>query len=211
MTKTVDQHLTFWEASCDLTTFTRWCGNVEPWKEEICDMIMDVGFESVLDIGCGTGVVKEILDTKNYPADHIYVGTEITPQFIQVCRSKSIPTLSVDLRNMKIFKDEEFDCVLCLDVLNHQVEDPRLLLQEMLRTTKKLLIVSFFRDFLDGDDCVNVVHKAENMIYAEWSRKYLTNFLDTLDVSYEWVERKATPGKHLKPASLFIMKNLEDI
>jgi len=219
MTDKISKHLRFWEDSCDISTFTGWCGLVEPWKEDLCKMIMELDLKSVLDIGCGTGIMKEILDTNNYPADHVYVGTEITPQFIEACRSKSIPTLSVDLRNMKIFKDEEFDCVLCLDVLNHQVEDPHILLEEILRVTKKLAVVSFFREFRTDPrpppwfrspitpDPVHIIKKHDNLIYAEYSKSYIEGFLELQDVTYEWVTRRTTPGRHPKPASLFIIKD----
>jgi SAM-dependent methyltransferase len=200
-------HLRFWQESCNFKDFQRWCGTPEPWKEELGALIVELGLKSVLDIGCGTGSMKEVLDNRGYPSDARYLGTEITPKLIKFCELKNIPVVDRDLRDLGNFADEEFDCILCLDVLNHQKEDPRLLLQEMLRVTNKLLIVSFFRDFLAGHDCVNFVHKHDNCIYAEWSRKYLENFLDTLDVTYEWVERKTSDGKHSKPASLFIMKD----
>ena len=121
------QHLGFWEDSCSLEEFYKWCGTVEPWKRELAQMIVTGDFKSVLDIGCGVGVMKDILDQVKYPSEYCYVGTEITPQFITECRSKDIPTRSVDVRDMSIFKDKEFECVLCLDVLNHQTEDPHTL------------------------------------------------------------------------------------
>ena len=217
------KHLRYWEDSCALSQFHEWCGKSEPWKEELAQLIVDVDFKSVLDVGCGVGVMKEILDANEYPSDYYYVGTEITPQFIEECRSKDIPTLPVDLRDMSVFKDKEFDCVLCLDVLNHQLEDPHVLLEEVIRVTKKLAVVSFFRAFRPPTSRtlaawnldlthkeVHIQRKHNNLIYAEYSIEYLEKYLNSLDMSgitYQWATRTTTPGKHPKPSTLMIMRD----
>ena len=218
MTDEISKHLRFWEDSCDISTFTGWCGLVEPWKEDLCKMILELDLKSVLDIGCGTGIMKEILDFYNYSSEYRYLGTEITPKFINLCETKNIPVCRDDLSELSAYRDEEYQCVLCLDVLNHQAEDPLPMLKEITRLTEKLAVVSFFREFrppvpdkpwdLSFDDApVRVIKKHDNLIYAEYHKKYIEGFLDTLDVTYEWTTRRTTPGRHPKPPSLFIIKD----
>jgi len=207
MTEEISPHLRYWEESCEISTFAAWCSRHEPWKKELCAMIVELNFKSVLDIGCGTGVMKDILDMYKFSKEHAYLGTEITPKFLDLCRLKEIPVVDLDLRDLTSLTDEAFECTLCLDVLNHQKEDPRALLNGIMRVTKKLAIVSFFRDFLAGRDHITFTQKHDNLIYAAYSRKYIEEFLETLDVTYEWVERKTTESRFSKPPTLFIMKD----
>ncbi len=206
-------HLAFWEEDCPRDTFERWCGQKETWKREIGSVISTMKLKSVLDIGCGTGIMKHIIDDEPNQVER-YLGLEITPSFVDSCNEEGIPAQLGDIRNLQSFKDREFDCVLCLDVLNHQKEDPRPLLDEMLRVTNKLLVISFFKQFLNKHEEPRVEYKHHNMIYAFWPQELLTDHLErpyygppvSRGISWRFLSRPCDPGKMPKPPTLFIMR-----
>ena len=206
-------HLTFWEENCSLDTFERWCGQKETWKREIGSVISTMKLESVLDIGCGTGIMKQIIDDESSQVER-YLGLDITPSFVVACNEQGIPAQLGDIRNLQSFKDREFDCVLCLDVLGHQKEDPRPLLDEMLRVTNKLLVISFFKEFLKKHKEPMVKYKYRNLIYTSWPEGLLTDHLErpyggprvSRGISWRFLTRPCTLGKKPKPPTLFITR-----
>ena len=76
-------------------------------------------FESVLDVGCGTGAVLALLHEK-YP-DKRYVGLDLTPEMIEVARTKVAPGMEFvvgDAENLP-FGNDSFDAVLCSNSFHH--------------------------------------------------------------------------------------------
>jgi len=90
----------------------------------------------VLDFGCGEGTVFDLLRQKNID----YVGLEISEEGARKSRAKGATVVVVDPMEKKLpFNDHEFDYVLLLDVLEHNLE-PEILLSEAKRVAKNIIV-----------------------------------------------------------------------
>lgn len=92
---------------------------------------LDMKFESILDAGCGTG--QNLLFLKKFCPCY---GCDIVKQALEFCRSNGLKNLvRCDVGNMS-FRDEKFDIITSLDVLEH-IEDPEKVLVEFKRILKR--------------------------------------------------------------------------
>jgi SAM-dependent methyltransferase len=81
----------------------------------------------VLDAGCGTGHNAGFLQNGS-----LYIGCDAVFEALQFCRRNERPHLVQSSLTQLGFKDESFDLILCLDVLEH-VDDDRQALLELKR------------------------------------------------------------------------------
>ena len=68
--------------------------------------LKNIKFNDVLDCGCGTGPMIEILCEK-YP-DKQYTGLDLTPEMIKKAKEKNLQTQNLLLEIVKIYKKEEY-------------------------------------------------------------------------------------------------------
>jgi trans-aconitate methyltransferase len=105
----------------------------------IFKLLDGLSFESVLDAGCGTGVLlKQMLE--RYP--HVkFAGSEYSPEGLDLARQRLPQTefYSIDLGNENIPK--KFDLVTCIDVLEH-VNYDLAALKNLHAMTGKYLVLS---------------------------------------------------------------------
>ncbi len=105
----------------------------------IFSLMKGIRFTSVLDAGCGTGVLLQQIIEK-YP--HVRVsGSEYSPQGLEVAR-KRLPQGDfhvLDLSEKAL--EKKFDLVTCIDVLEH-IEDDRSALKNLAAMTAGHLILS---------------------------------------------------------------------
>ena len=76
-------------------------------------------FHTVLDCGCGTGPMIELLHEK-YPDKH-YMGLDLTPEMIHVAQEKHLSNtefLVGDSENLP-FDEGSFDAVICSNSFHH--------------------------------------------------------------------------------------------
>ena len=76
-------------------------------------------FTDVLDCGCGTGPMLELLHDK-YPDKH-YVGLDLTPEMIHVAQAKNLSNtefLVGDSENLP-FDEGTFDAIICSNSFHH--------------------------------------------------------------------------------------------
>ena len=76
-------------------------------------------FHDVLDCGCGTGPMIQLLHEK-YPDKH-YVGLDLTPGMIQVAQDKKLSNTEFvvgDSENLP-FEESAFDAVICSNSFHH--------------------------------------------------------------------------------------------
>ena len=97
-------------------------GIYEICKDDYPQMLAELErepFADVLDVGCGTGAVIELLhDT--YPNAH-YTGLDLTPAMIEVASAKGLPNCEFmvdDAENLP-FADASFDAVLSSNSFHH--------------------------------------------------------------------------------------------
>ena len=101
-----------------------WHEQDAPWKVvQIRKMLARNGLlpQRVCDIGCGTGEVLRLL-AESGPSTAAYIGYDISPQALEVAKTKENSCLGFRLGNMPSVADEPFDLITCMDVFEH-VED----------------------------------------------------------------------------------------
>ncbi len=85
----------------------------------ILDELKKDGFEDLLDVGCGTGPMVELLASE-FP-DGRYTGLDLTPRMIEVANAKGIENARFvvgDAENLP-FDDESFDAIICANSFHH--------------------------------------------------------------------------------------------
>ena len=105
----------------------------------IFSLLRGLSFDSVLDVGCGTGVLlQQILE--QYPHAQL-TGSEYSPQGIEFARARlpSARFCSMDLGRENLGR--QFDLVTCIDVLEH-VNDDRAALSNLQAMTRKYMLLS---------------------------------------------------------------------
>jgi len=84
---------------------------------------------SLLDIGCGNCMYAELFPNAEY------VGIDIADDIIAHARSKGFNVIKADIEKDLPFKDESFDSVIMLDVLEH-IYDTVHIMKEIRRVLK---------------------------------------------------------------------------
>ena len=85
----------------------------------ILEELRRTSFQNLLDVGCGTGPMIELLTTE-YPDRH-YTGLDLTPKMIEMANAKHLKNarfLVGDSENLP-FSDAEFDAVICANSFHH--------------------------------------------------------------------------------------------
>jgi trans-aconitate methyltransferase len=105
----------------------------------IFSLLEGLSFNSVLDVGCGTGVLLQHI-LEQYPHTQL-TGSEYSSQGIDVARAR-LPkarfcSMDLGLENL----GRQFDLVTCIDVLEH-VDDDRAALANLLAMTRKYMLLS---------------------------------------------------------------------
>lgn len=91
-------------------------------KKDYPDILSEIDKEvwhSVLDAGCGTGAILELL-SKKYP-DKEYTGIDISEKMIEVASKKHLKDarfVQGDCENLP-FENESFDAVICSQSFHH--------------------------------------------------------------------------------------------
>ena len=99
---------------------------------------------SVLDVGCGTGVMFELLRERRPDLD--YLGIDVTAQFVAAARER-FPADAARFREGSLYDLDrlpgEFDAVLCRHILEH-LPDYTPAVQRMYARARRKLIVVFY-------------------------------------------------------------------
>lgn len=78
----------------------------------------------ILDVGCGTG--STMLTLQQFGKVH---GIDISPQAIKFCKYRGLTEIRRVKNNRFPYKDNTFDVITCLDVLEHIKDDDRTLIE----------------------------------------------------------------------------------
>jgi methionine biosynthesis protein MetW len=91
----------------------------------------------VLDVGCGEGVLLELLATRNKVDGR---GIEISPQGVSSCLARGLSVVQGDAdRDLDYFPDKAFDYAILSQTLQ-AVRDPRHVLAELMRIGERAVV-----------------------------------------------------------------------
>jgi SAM-dependent methyltransferase len=126
------------------------------FQQRILELVRGTGARRILDVGCGEGFTMRELREAGLQAT--MVGVDFSPAALawnQAHHMAQSPLNVADVQHLP-FRDQGFDLVLCLEVLEH-LPDSALGLRELLRVARDYVLVSvphepFFRgvNFLRG-------------------------------------------------------------
>lgn len=92
-----------------------------------------------IDIGCGAGYTTMVCD-----ADWCMVGVDVSREALEYCQRRGLRRLcQVDLRDFSLpFKEDSFDLVMLLDVLEHLEDDLQALIEcrRILKSGGRLIL-----------------------------------------------------------------------
>lgn len=137
-------------------------GIYEMCKDDYPQMLAELErepFADVLDVGCGTGAVIELLHEK-YPEAH-YVGLDLTPNMIAVAQAKNLENVEFvvgDAEDLP-FADESFDAVLSSNSFHHYPNPEKFFagVRRVLRPGGRLIL----RDYTANDFAVWLMNTFE--------------------------------------------------
>jgi len=162
---------------------------------------------SLLDVGCGDGLIANLITKKR--SDIKVNGVDV------LIREKSyFPIDKFDGEHLP-YPDKDFDVVMLVDVLHHTV-DANILLSEAKRVARKYIILKDHtcNGFLAGPtlrfmDYVGNAKYGVNLPYNYWSKQQWHESLDKLGVKIDYWEQKLE--MYPKPADYFFGRNLHFI
>lgn len=112
------------------------------FERDVGELFAQAAPESVLDIGCGEGVLTE--QWARALGDGPVVGADLEdPKLRAEWATRTRPNLRFEAMPVETlsFEDDEFDLVAATEVLEH-VSDPGLAVAEMARVARRWLLVS---------------------------------------------------------------------
>ena len=102
------------------------------------------GMSSVLDVGCGNGVMFELVRERRPGID--YLGIDVTPQFVAAARER-FPADAARFQEGSLYDlgrlPGAFDAVLCRHILEH-LPDFEPAVQRMYERADKKLVIVFY-------------------------------------------------------------------
>lgn len=94
--------------------------------------------KNVLDIGCGDGILMDLLKKKGINVE----GVDISSEAIMICKRKGHNVALIDIARDKLpFTNKSFDLIFLLDVLEH-LYNPEDFLKEIIRISRGYIILS---------------------------------------------------------------------
>jgi 2-polyprenyl-3-methyl-5-hydroxy-6-metoxy-1,4-benzoquinol methylase len=130
------------------------------WIESALDIVLHhipKNIESMIDVGCGRGIVGAIV--RIYRDPKRVVGVDVFKPYLDFCEKMGSYTelLQWDLRTLPLpFDDNEFDLAVALEVLEHMPKTKGLfLVKELERIAKRIIIstptIFFSQSLYDGN------------------------------------------------------------
>jgi O-antigen biosynthesis protein len=137
--------------------------------------------KKVLDVACGSGYGSEILSESG--ADYV-IGCDISKESIEYAQKHyqkdNIKFVTNDIKKLN-FNDEEFDCVISFETLEH-IKDQKLVISELKRVLKKdgILIISTpnLESRTNSEENSNCFHEKELTVieFKELLTEYFPKF-----------------------------------
>ena len=127
-------------------------------REYALDLLKNRGVKTLLDVGCGTGPIYQLIkDTMEPTADMVttrprwdfeYKGTDYSQGMIEVCE-REFPEGNWEVQDARNLTepDSSWDAVFCMHTLDH-LDDYKAAIASMARVAKKYVCIILWRSFV---------------------------------------------------------------
>ena len=132
-------------------------------RDYMLDLLAEKGVESLLDVGCGTGPIYQLIVERHQPL--IYKGVDYSWAMIDIAK-KEFPEANFEVQDARHLKEEEnsWDCVLLMHALDH-LDDYQSAINEAASVAKKYVCIILWRPFVTEGTNIssrNMYGKKEN-------------------------------------------------
>ena len=126
-----------------------------PQKHRIymLDLLQSKGIESLLDVGCGTAPIYELII--NTPYGFEYKGVDYSWSMIEVAK-KEFPEGNFEVQDARSLNEaaQSWDCVLLMHALDH-LDDYQAAIREAARVAKRYVCIILWRSFVNEGTRLN--------------------------------------------------------
>lgn len=178
----------------------------------ILDKLRELGVVTLLDEGCGTGPIYELIT--NPPTEgrwdniHKYKGTDYSWRMIETAKQQ-FPYGHFEVQDARALKeaDNSWDCVLLMHCLDH-LDNYQKAIEEAVRVSKKYIAIILWRGFVNEGTHLNPRNMYgkqegeqpwEDTFLQEYSRDSLIKEFDKynlIDVDIAEGDEVSDPGKY---------------
>lgn len=114
----------------------------------LLDLLEEKGVGSLLDVGCGTGPIYELVTQDFNKWKFNYKGTDYSQGMIEVCK-REFPYGRFEVQDARNLneKDNSWECVLLMHCLDH-LDDYEAAIKEAARVSSKYVMIVLWRSFI---------------------------------------------------------------
>lgn len=171
-------------------------GNM-PHREYMLDLLEEKGVRSILDNGCGTGPIYQLIRDIVKPTDDMityvkrwdfkYKGTDYSRTMIETCK-ELFPEGDFEVQDARKLTEpaNSWDCVLLMHALDH-LDDYKSAIKEAARVASKYVCIILWRGFVDEGTHLNDKNSYAKQEGEEpWKDTYLQEYSrEALDEAYK--------------------------
>ena len=168
----------------------RWSFYLESTIRETLRRLPIAKGDSVLDVGCGTGLLLQAVARSESGVR--MAGVDPTPEMLEIARGRLTPDVALESGRAEQlpFDDGEFSIVVSTSTL-HFIREPRKALSEMVRVLEpggRVVITDWCHDYLSCKVCdviLRVLNRAHGRMYGRRQCKQLLENADLTNVTVE--------------------------
>jgi ubiquinone/menaquinone biosynthesis C-methylase UbiE len=149
--------------------------------------LLNSDVSSILDVGTGTG--RALVFLKKHFHDFEYKGIELVPELREIALSKGLSSDEIDLGSAENlpYENNQFNVVTAFGVLHH-IENPSLVIQEMVRVSSKYIYISDHNIYGWGSPFTKIAKQSiRNVFGRSYSKYILTGFKGCHDTDYDGI------------------------
>lgn len=173
----------------------------------LLDLLTDKTVRSLLDVGCGTAPIYQLLEFDKIKPDakwdviEKYKGTDYSEGMIEVCK-KEFPDGDFEVEDARALteKDNSWDAVLLMHVLDH-LDNYQAAIKEAARVSKKYVLIVLWRGIKYGTGAENNLNDRNMMGKEEGEEPWKDTHLQ----EYAWVKLQEA----FKDAGLKVIKKVD--